>query len=50
MESAAERTETDARPAGGDGAAPSAKTLEVRNPADGSVIAALPVHGPAEVG
>ena len=51
MESGIKSTETGAEPTGGgNGAGPSAQAFEVRNPADGSVISSLPVHGPAEVG
>jgi betaine-aldehyde dehydrogenase len=50
MESRARVTETESRPeAGGDGARPSGETFEVRNPADGSLIASIPAQGPDEV-
>jgi len=50
MESGTKATETDPRPsAGGDGASPAGETFEVRNPADGSPISSVPVHGPEEV-
>ena len=54
MESGTKRTETEAPDAAdGDGgrstATPSAETFEVHNPADGSLISSLPVHGPDEV-
>jgi acyl-CoA reductase-like NAD-dependent aldehyde dehydrogenase len=49
MESARERTENGAVRAGGDGAGSSTETFEVRNPADGTVISSLPIHGADEV-
>jgi acyl-CoA reductase-like NAD-dependent aldehyde dehydrogenase len=50
MESGTKPTGTDARSqADGDGTRRAADTFEVRNPADGSVISSLPVHGAAEV-
>jgi acyl-CoA reductase-like NAD-dependent aldehyde dehydrogenase len=50
MESGTKPAETGAEPAGSDdGAGPSSETFEVRNPADGSLISSLPVHGAAEV-
>jgi acyl-CoA reductase-like NAD-dependent aldehyde dehydrogenase len=54
MESGTKRTETEAPDAAdGDGgrspATPSAETFEVHNPADGSLISSLPIHGPDEV-
>jgi acyl-CoA reductase-like NAD-dependent aldehyde dehydrogenase len=50
MESGTRVTETDSAPApGGDGAEPSPDELAVRNPADGSLISAVPIHGPAQV-
>ena len=43
-------TETDSgQTPGGDGAGPSPEELEVRNPADGSLISSVPIHGPDDV-
>jgi acyl-CoA reductase-like NAD-dependent aldehyde dehydrogenase len=50
MEAKTETTAAGAEArAGGDGAAPEPQRFEVRNPADGSVIATLPVDGPDTV-
>ena len=50
MESGTRVTETDSgRAPGGDGAGPSSDEFEVRNPADGSLISSVPIHGPEEV-
>jgi acyl-CoA reductase-like NAD-dependent aldehyde dehydrogenase len=50
MESGTRATDADAAPPpGGDGAGPTVEQLEVRNPADGSLISSVPVHGSDEV-
>ena len=50
MESGTRVTETDSGPTpGGDGARPSSDEFEVRNPADGSLISSVPIHGPDDV-
>jgi acyl-CoA reductase-like NAD-dependent aldehyde dehydrogenase len=50
MEIETEATAADAQPrAAGDGAKPTAETFEVHSPADGSVIATVPVDGPERV-